>query len=139
MEHLADYGVARNHPTSRNAERIPSTYVLSCANDPVNGCSVKLCGFVVAEWSGAETEFPVCRVEPLLVSSGVLLRNDDGHDGILFDEGVEQFLIRPFLNARDAVVSGNSLQPFPVLEWGNADRSPSCPIRCVSPPGTSND
>ena len=45
--------------------------------------------FAVAEGFGAKTEFPICRVKPLLVSSWIMLRDHDGHDGILFDKDVE--------------------------------------------------
>lgn len=89
MEHLANYGIARNHPTSRNTERIPPTYLVSSPYDSVYGCPVKLGSFIIAERSGTETKFPVCCVEPFLVSSRVLLRYNDSHDGILFDQDVE--------------------------------------------------
>lgn len=88
-KHLSDDVATRNRATSRNTERVPMTYLLSSPNDPVHGCPVKLCGFTVAEMSGTEAQSPICRVEPFLVNSRILLRNHDSHDRVLFDENVE--------------------------------------------------
>lgn len=65
------------------------TYLFSSPNDPIDGYPMKPAGFVIAEGSGAKTKLPICRIEPLLVNPRIMLRKDDGHNGVLFDEDVE--------------------------------------------------
>jgi len=65
------------------------TYLFPGPKDPVHGYPTKLAGFTIAEGSGAKAQFPICCVEPFLVSSRVMFRYHDGHDGVLVDEDVE--------------------------------------------------
>lgn len=65
------------------------TYLFSSPNDPVHSYPVKPAGFSIAEGLRTKTQPPICRIEPFLVNPRIMLRDHDGHDGILFDEDVE--------------------------------------------------
>ena len=88
-KHLADYGTTGDRPTSRNAERVPMTYLFPSPENPIHGRSVKPPGFIVAEGSCTKAQLPVCRVEPFLVNPRILFCDRDGHDGVLFNKDVE--------------------------------------------------
>jgi len=89
MKYLADYGIAGDHPTSRNAEGVPMAYLFPSPNDPVHGHPTEPSCLIIAEGSGAETQLPIRCVEPLLIRSRILLRDNDSHDGVLVDEDVK--------------------------------------------------